>query len=326
MNDSISRRSFIGGAVASSLGVAAAKTAALPTRALGRTGATPSIMALGCGSRLLSYNDQDKAVETVNLAIDSGITYLDTAQDYGNGRSEGWVGQVMKTRRAEVWLATKTGARTYDDVLKRFEESLKRLNTDHVDLLHVHSLQNDDDLDAIEKNRVMEAMYRLRDEKMARFIGMTSHTNPTTLATAIGRYDLDCTQMALNAAMQGMQNGKGKMILNPAMTTSFEEVALPAARKKNLGVIAMKVFGQEDIVPNPEDKEAVERLIQYSLSLEGVSVAVMGCPKHEFLEHNVATVRAYKPMPKKEMKKFSDVMSEKYKQALDLKFQDHVDA
>ncbi|MCB1022425.1 MAG: aldo/keto reductase [Bryobacterales bacterium] len=326
MNDSISRRTFLGGAVASSIAVAGAKTAKLPTRTLGRTGATPSIMALGCGSRLLSYGDQEKGSETVRMAIDSGITYIDTAQDYGNGRSETWVGEVMKSKRNEVWLATKTGARTYDDVLKRIEESLKRLNTDHVDLLHLHSLQHDDDLATIEKERVMEAMYRVRDEKMARFIGITSHTNPSTLKSAIERYDIDCTQMALNAALQGMQNGKGKMILNPAMTTSFEEVALPAARKKNLGVIAMKVFGQEDIVPDPNDKAAVNRLIQYSLSLDGVAVAVMGCPKHEFLHENVASVRAYKPMSKSEMKKFSGVMSEKYKQALDLKFQRHLDA
>ena len=326
MNDSISRRSFLGGAVASTLGAAAAKAAALPTRALGRTGATPSLIALGCGSRLLSYDDQEKAVETVNLAIDSGITYIDTAQNYGNGRSETWVGEVMKARRNEVWLATKTGARTYDDVLSRLEQSLKRLNTDHVDLLHVHSLGNDDDLATIEKERVMEAMYRVRKEKMARFIGITSHTNPQTLAAALGRYDVDCTQMALNAAKQGMQNGKGKMILNPAMATSFEEVALPVARKKKLGVIAMKVFGQEEIIPDPNDKAQVERLIQYSLSLDGVSVAVLGCPKHEYLKHNVATARVYKPMPKAEMKRLSDVMSEKYKQALDLKFQNHVDA
>ena len=326
MNDSISRRSFIGGAVASSVGAAAAKTAALPTRRLGRTGAAPSIMALGCGSRLLSYKDQDKAVETVNMALDSGVTYLDTAQNYGNGRSETWVGEVMRTRREGVWLATKTAARTYDDVLSRIEESLKRLNTDHVDLLHIHNLGGEDDLATLEKERVMEAMYRVRDEKMARFIGITSHTNPTTLAATIERYDIDCTQMALNAALQGMQNGDGKMVLNPAMSTSFEEVALPAARKKNLGVIAMKVFGQEDIVPDPNDKAQVERLIQYSLSLEGVAVAVMGCPKHEFLHHNVATVRTLKPMSKGEMKKFSDGMSEKYKQALDLKFRDHVDA
>jgi len=111
VNDSISRRSFIGGVVASSVGAAAAKTGSLPTRVLGRTGATPSVMALGCGSRLLSYKDQDKAVETLNMALDSGVTYLDTSQNYGNGRSETWVGEVMQTRRKEVWLATKTGAR-----------------------------------------------------------------------------------------------------------------------------------------------------------------------------------------------------------------------
>lgn len=326
MNDSISRRSFLGGAVASTVGVAAAKNAALPTRTLGRTGVAASIMALGCGSRLLSYKDQDKAIETINMALDSGVAYLDTAQNYGRGRSETWVGEVMRTRRKGVWLATKTAARTYDDVLSRIEESLKRLNTDQVDLLHIHNLGNEDDLAVLDKERVMEAMYRVRDEKMARFIGITSHTNPTTLATAIERYDIDCTQMALNAALQGMQNGKGKMVLNPAMPTSFEEVALPAARKKNLGVIAMKVFGQEDIVPDPNDKAQVERLVQYSLSLEGVAVAVMGCPKHEFLQHNVATARGFKPMPKGDRKKFSDVMSEKYKQALDLKFRDHVDA
>ena len=326
MNDSISRRSFLGGAVASSLGVAAAKTAALPTRTLGRTGVKTSIMGLGCGSRLLSYQDQDKAVETVNMAIDSGVAYIDTAQNYGNGRSENWVGQVMKTRRNEVWLATKTGARTYDDVMSRIEESLKRLNTDRVDLLHVHNLGNEDDLETLETKRVMEAMYRVRDEKMARFIGITSHTNPTTLAAALERFDIDCTQMALNAALQGMQNGKGKMVLNPGMATSFEEVALPVARKKNVGVIAMKIFGQEEILPDANDTAQVDRLINYSLSLEGVAVAVLGCPKHEFLRHNVATARAHTAMSKAERKKLSDVMSEKYKQALDLKFQNHIDA
>ncbi len=326
MHDSISRRSFLGGAVASSLSVASAKTAALPARTLGRTGVEVTTMALGCGSRLLSYEDQDKAVETVHMAIDSGVGYLDTAQNYGNGRSETWVGQVMKTRRNEVWLATKTGARTYDDVLSRIEESLERLQTDRVDLLHIHNLGHEDDLEAIEKNRVMKAMYRVRDEKMARFIGITSHTNPATLAAAIERYDIDCTQMALNAALQGMQNGQGKMVLNPAMATSFEDVALPVARKKNVGVIAMKIFGQEEILPNPDDKAQVDRLINYTLSLDGVATAVLGCPKHEFLRHNASTVRAHQPMSKARRKKLSDVMSEKYKQALDLKFQSHVDA
>lgn len=320
----ITRRQFIGAAAVAASAVAGDKT--LPARTLGRTGAKPSILALGCGSRLLSYEEADAAGEVVNMALDSGVTYLDTAQNYGNGRSETWVGEVMKTRRSEVFLATKTGARTYDDVMTRIEESLKRLQTDHVDLLHIHSLQGEDDLATLESERVMEAMYRVREEKMARFIGITSHTDPTVLAKALERYDVDCTQMALNAALQGMQNGKGKMILNPAMSTSFEEIALPVARKKNLGVIAMKAFGQQDLLPQPTDKAHVERLLNYSLSLEGVAVAVVGCPEHAHLHHNISTARAHKTMSKKDRRRFSDEMSERYKQALDLKFQSHIDA
>ncbi len=323
---SITRRTFLGAAAATTVAGQASAANRLPTRTLGRTGATPTYLALGCGSRLLMYETQEKGAETVNMAIDSGIGYIDTAQAYGNGKSETWVGTVMKTRRKEVFLATKTPARTYDDVLKRIEESLKRLNTDHVDLLHIHSLQGMDDVEQLEKGRAMEAMYRVRDEKMARFIGITSHTDPTALKAALERYDVDCTQMALNAALQGMADGKGKMVLNPAMATSFEEVALPVARKKNLGVIAMKVFGQEEILPDPNDKKAVQSLIHYSLSIPGVSVAVVGCPKHEYLAENIATARAFKPMSKSEMKELSTRLSEKYKTALDLKFQNHVDA
>jgi len=321
---SITRRQFIGTTAAAASAVAGDKT--LPTRVLGRTGAKPSILALGCGSRLLSYKEPDAAREVVNMALDSGVAYLDTAQNYGSGRSETWVGGVMKTRRSEVFLATKTGARTYDDVMTRMEESLERLQTDQVDLLHLHSLRGEEDLAEIEAERVMEAMYRVREEKMARFIGITSHTDPTVLAKALERYDVDCTQMALNAALQGMQNGDGKMILNPAMPTSFEEIALPVARKKNLGVIAMKAFGQQDLLPKPTDKAHVERLLNYSLSLEGVAVAVVGCPEHQHLHHNIATARAHTTMSKKDRRRFSDEMSERYKQALDLKFQSHVDA
>ena len=317
---SITRRHFLGTAAAATTAVAGAGT--LPTRTLGRTGARPSIIALGCGSRLKSYGSPEAGAEVINMAIDSGVTYIDTAQSYG---TEPWVGPVMKKRRSEVFLATKTQGRTYDEIMTRMEESLKNLQTDQVDLIHIHSLQGPEDVAKLESEGGMKAMYKIRDEEMARFIGITSHTDPTALADALERFDVDCTQMALNAALQGMQNGQGKMILNPAMTTSFEDVALPVARKKNLGVIAMKVFGQEDLLPAPDDKAHVERLMHYSLSLDGVAVAVVGCPKHEYLKHNVATARAFQPMSKKEMKRFSGEMSERYKQALDLKFQNHVD-
>jgi predicted aldo/keto reductase-like oxidoreductase len=329
MNKGISRRHFLGTAMAGAVAAKAADvgaTSALPTRVLGRTGAKPSILALGCGSRLLSYEQEDKALEAIDLAIKSGITYIDTAQGYGNGKSEGWVGKALKGRRDGLFLATKTQARTAEDAFKRFEESLGRLQTDHVDLLHIHSLENEEDLAKIEaKGGVLEALYKLRDQKAARFIGITCHADPVALKKALERHDFDCTQMALNAALQGMQNGRGKMVINPALPTSFEQEALPVAKKKNMGVLAMKVFGQEDLLPDPNDKALVERLLRYALSLP-VSVAVTGMPKLDFVRQNTAWARSFQPMPDKEMKDFSRQMAQKYKLALDLKFRNHVDA
>jgi predicted aldo/keto reductase-like oxidoreductase len=324
----LTRRHFIGGAVAVAAGTNAASGAAksaLPTRVLGRTGAKPSILALGCGSRLLSYKEEDKAVEAINLALDSGVTYVDTAQSYGNGRSETWVGKVMKHRREGIFLATKIQLRGADEAMKRFEESLRLLNTDHVDLCHIHALDDEADLAAIEaKGGVLETMYKIRDQKMARFIGVTCHHDPVILAKALERHDFDCTQMALNAALQGMQNGQGKMVLNPAMRTGFETIALPAAKKKNIGVIAMKVFGQEDLVGGKNGQATVEKLLQYALSLP-VAVAVAGMPQLDFIRENTTLARNFKPMPKNEMKKFSDEMATAYKAALDRKFAHHID-
>jgi predicted aldo/keto reductase-like oxidoreductase len=122
----------------------------LPSRTLGRTGAKVSVLAFGCGSRFLMYQDEDKAMVALNQAIDLGITYLDAAYAYGDGKSESRIGQVMATRRQEVWLATKIPDRTRDEFLRRLEGSLKRLRVDHVDLVHIHSLGQADDLAKIE--------------------------------------------------------------------------------------------------------------------------------------------------------------------------------
>ena len=170
----------------------------------------------------------------------------------------------------------------------------------------------------------MEALYKVREQKMARFISITSHTDPAVLAEALNRYDVDCTQMALNAALQGMQNGKGKMILNPGMATSFENVALPVAKKKNIGVLAMKAFGQEDLLPKENPQHVVSKLLRYSLSLP-VASAVCGMPDLRYIRENTAIARSFEPLSADEMKSFSDEMSAKYKMALDLKFQRHQD-
>jgi aryl-alcohol dehydrogenase-like predicted oxidoreductase len=287
----ISRRQFLetsglavgAAALAGSPGTLEA-AATIPHRTLGRTGVSVPILAMGCGSRFLMY-PAEQASAVLEKALSLGITYFDTAIDYGNGESETRVGRVMATRRKDVFLATKvpTRARTRDAALKEVEASLKRLQTDHVDLLHMHSLGKEDDLAAIEgPDGAIKALYELRDQKVARFIGMTSHTDGAVMAKAIERNDLDCVQMAMN----------------PARALRFEELALPAARKKNLGIILMKVTAQEKLL-GPGGADAAS-LFRYAWSLP-VSAVVCGMPKLEFLEQNVVTARGFKPMAPAEM-------------------------
>jgi len=259
----------------------------LPSRTLGRTGTKVSILAFGCGSRFLMYKDEETAGAILNRAIDLGITYLDTAYAYGDGQSETRVGAVMASRRKDVWLATKIPDRTRDDFMRRLEASLKRLKTDHVDLLHIHSLGQADDLAKIEApGGALKGLMEAREQKMARFIGMTSHTNGEVMAQAIQRHDLDCVQMALNAS----RNGR------------FEELALPAANAKNLGVIAMKITGQELLVGSGPGKADMNSLLRYSMSLP-VTTAVVGMPQPEMLEHNVETARNFSPLSDQEMER-----------------------
>lgn len=260
---------------------------ALPTRTLGRTGVKVSILAFGCGSRFLMYEDESEALGVLNHAIDQGITYLDTAYAYGDGKSETRVGKVMATRRKDVWLATKIPDRTRDEFMRRLEASLKRLQTDHVDLLHIHSLGQAEDLAKIEApDGALKGLLEAREQKMTRAIGMTSHTNGEVMAQAIQRHDLDCVQMALNAS----QNGR------------FEELALPAARAKNLGVIAMKVTGQEFLLKNADGKSDIESLLRYSMSLP-VTTVVVGMPRKEMLDHNIEIARSFAPFPESDMER-----------------------
>lgn len=292
MTRHLTRREFLetaavtAGAAALTTGPAAA-AAALPRRPFGKTGFDVPILAFGCGSRFLMYKDEDTALQTLNSVIDSGITYLDTAVGYGNGESERRVGMVMKTRRNEVRLATKIpeSARTRDAALREVEGSLKRLQTDHLDVLHLHSLGDEADLARIEAaDGAIKALYELRDQKVARAIGMTSHTDGAVMAKAIAHNDLNAVQMAMN----------------PAHAARFEELALPAANKKGLGVICMKVTAQEKLVGQGAGKIDIERLVRYALSLP-VSMCVIGMPKPEFIQQNAAIARAFTPLSPVEM-------------------------
>ncbi len=318
----MNRRQFIG---TTALGLIAAPTLAdvpsdkLPTRVLGRTGIRVPILGFGSGSRFLMYTDEDKALEALNRAIDLGICYIDTAHSYGNGRSEERVGKIMATRRKEVILATKIPGRTADQARRQIELSLKRLKTDKLDVMHIHALKNAEDLAAIEAPEgVLKAFYEARDQKIARAIGITCHADPAALQKALERNDFDCTQMALNAGLASMTDS---MKTAPAGANSFEKLAIPVASKKKMGVIAMKVSGQEHLLGSTP----FEKLLAYALSLP-VSLASVGMPHLEHIEQNVALAKSFQPMSEPQRLQLQESIESGRKEAMQRFFSDHEDA
>ena len=293
----------------------------LPTRAFGRTGLKVPILGFGSGSRFLMYKNEDEAIEALNRAIDLGITYIDTAHDYGKGKSEERIGWVMATRRKEVTLATKISARTADEARRQIELSLKRLHTDHLDVLHIHALKNAQDLAAIEApGGVLEALHEAREQKTTHAIGITCHAAPAALQTALERHDFDCTQMALNAGLARMADAPGGMKATPMGAGSFERLALPVATRKHMGVIAMKVFGQEQLIA----AAPVEKLLTYALSLP-VSLASVGMPRLEHIEGNVALARAFTPMSTRQRRRLEESIESGRKLAMQQFFSAHED-
>ncbi len=267
----------------------------LPHRTLGKTGESVSILAFGGGSRFGMYKDKEAALAALNRALDLGITYVDTAHSYGgpNGESERRIGEVLKTRRKGIFLATKIENRTRDGFMRDLETSLKRLQMDQVDLLHIHSLGFADDLEKIEApDGAMKGLIEAKEQKMTRFIGMTSHTDGPTMVRAIERHPLDCVQMALNAA----RNGK------------FEQTALPVARRKHLGIIAMKLTGQEFLLGAGSGKTNINELLGYSISLP-VTTGVIGMPTVADIEHNTSFVRHFKRLSPEAMNRIREQMA-----------------
>jgi uncharacterized protein len=264
----------------------------LPQRPLGKTGEKVSALALGgvIGMQLPPAAGHDPAA-LAETALDLGITYFDTAPSYNDGQSETNYGQVLARRRKEAFLATKTGDRTYDGTLRSVEQSLKRLQTDRVDLIQIHGISPTEDLDAWEKpTGVLTALRKLRDQKVTRFIGLTGHDSAARLRDAIERYEFDTLLTTLNPVSR---------------RKPFRDDLLPTANRKQMGVIAMKVMGGGNgclVTGNPlkkvlrpyHDETAGQvspaLLIRYTLSLP-VSVAVIGVASIEQLKANVRIVR-----------------------------------
>jgi aryl-alcohol dehydrogenase-like predicted oxidoreductase len=281
-----------GVAWASPLQAAEGNPPPLPTRPLGRTGAGVTVLALGGYTGMKEpRSDRFDPVELANAAIDAGIRYFDTAPSYGGGQSERNYGAVLARRRDEVFLAAKTGQRTYDRAMREFEQSLKRLRTDHVDLLQIHGARVGEDLAAWGKpDGVLKALEKLRDQKLTRFIGVTGHESADLMCRAITMYDFDTILTTFNPT---------------AKRQPYIEKVLPLAKRKGLGILAMKVMGgalgslavgnpiKNDGKPHHDDapqQAAAGELIRYVLGLP-ISVAVVGMSSLEQLSINVAAAR-----------------------------------
>lgn len=260
----------------------------LPTRILGKTGVPVPLIVLGCGSRFCRVQEPEKSVEILTHALDNGFYYWDTAHDYvyNNVVSEERLGLVLKDRRDEVFLSTKVGSRTYDGAMRHLEESLKRLKTDRLDLYQIHLIRSIEDVEKIcAKDGALKALRQAKDEKVARFLGFSGHLSAEAMTAMANRYDFDTMLIALNHYAER----KG----------DFEKQAIPAAARKRMGILVMKVIRPRETVKGISPEE----LIRYALSLEHATAAAVGIDSLEVLKKNITLVRNFRKMSSKEMQK-----------------------
>ena len=253
----------------------------LPTRVLGKTGVPVPIIGIGGGSRFCTIEEPEKSVELLNAALDNGLYYWDTASNYATDKviGEERFGLVLKDRRQEVFVGTKVEELTADGAMRQFEQSLKRLQTDHVDILQIHSVDTLEEVGQIgARGGVLEALHKLKEQKAARLIGFSCHSSAEVATAMVERCDLDTMLIALNH----QQGVKGDM----------EKGAIPTAARKNMGIMVIKVIRPRETVAgiNPED------LIRYALTLEHVHSAVIGTDDLGVLKENVALLRNFQKM------------------------------
>lgn len=147
----------------------------------------------------------DEAVAIINRALDLGVNYCENRPLLRNGSSEQYYGEALQGRRKDVYLATKSGERSYDSTMRELDESLRRLKTDHLDCWHMQNVRTQQDLDQIfADNGALKAFVKARDEKITRHIGITGHRDPFVLKIAIERFPFDTILMALNAAEKNL--------------------------------------------------------------------------------------------------------------------------
>ena len=262
----------------------------METRPFGKTGESFPILSFG-GQRIVDGRGcaEEEAIEIVNTAIDRGIRYFDTAWLYSRGQAETRLGKVAKHRRSEMWIATKAWDTTRDGARRQLEESLTRLQTDHVNEWRFHAVGTYERLEAFTgKGGALEAALQAREEGLVRYISISGHRDPQVLVEALNRFPFDTALIALSAL--------DHFIL------SFAKEFLPIANAKGTAVIAMKALGFGSLI------HEVERALRYAFSLP-VSTVIVGVESMAQLEQNLAIAESFTPMTDQErLAFFKDIM------------------
>ncbi len=258
-------------------------TTAMPERELGNTGVRVPIFGLGgAGQTPLSWENRERdAVAIIQRALELGIRYFDTASSYGP--SEDYLGKVLPSHREKLFLASKTAERDRDGAWKELERSLKRLNTDYLDLWQLHHVSFEQELDKIfSKDGAAKALEEAKAQKLIRFAGISGHHEPDIIAEGLRRYPFDTTLICINAA-------------DKHHPRPFIPTVLPVARQKGVGVIAMKVPAYGRLF-KPGVLDGMHQAMGYTLSQPGVHCCIIAAETVAQLESNVEVARAFQPL------------------------------
>jgi predicted aldo/keto reductase-like oxidoreductase len=261
--------------------------------------ASVKISALGFGGHHLGdAKDQPTAVRLVHDAIDGGITFFDNCWEYHRGKTEDWMGAALKGKRDRVFLMTKVCSHGRDKALamKMLEQSLTRLQTDHLDLWQIHGVcfENDPDL-FIRPGGAAEALELAKKQGKVRFVGFTGHKDPAIHLKMIRTgFPFDAVQMPLNSF--------------DATFRSFQTQVVPEAANRGMAVLGMKPFsGTAD--PVKKGVLSAEEALRYAMSIPGVTVTIAGMEKPEVLQQNLQIAQNFTAMRPEEMKALSSRVS-----------------
>src|SRR5215204_2531332 len=272
----------------------------MPVRSLGRTGVKVSLIGLGGWHLGFKSIDEELATRIIRTAINNGINFMDNCWDYSDGASEKRMGKALQDGyRERVFLMTKIDGRTKQDATKQLDESLKRLQTDHIDLVQHHEILRYEDPHRIfDEEGANAALVEAREAGKISFIGFTGHKDP--------RIHLHMLEVARE---NGFQFDAVQMPLNvmDAHYRSFEKMVLPELVAQNIGVLAMKTLGNGTILES-KTVTAIECL-QYAMNLPA-SVVITGCQSMEDLEQALAAARTFKPMTTDQVRSILDKTAE----------------